>query len=206
MGRIHLTLFFAALILSCAPRLRTKQIVPLFSVTQSLDAFGEDFVLQQKMTAHFKGRVVSFTAVLQKQADRLTILGLTPMGTRAFLLEKTDQVLNFKNFIHQKLPFPPEFMLLDIQSIFSIGEAQTDGVHQYKIDATEFLDHWTAGKLLRREIRFQYQGREAINIIDYQEGYRQNEPPPHIVLKNGPFNYKLEIENKSYRTLPAKSS
>ena len=194
-------LYFAVLTGACAPRHRPPTISPLLTINEDLSRLGDDFILRQKITAQFQGRELSFMAVLQKQAKRLTILGLTPMGTRAFLLEKEGTELKFKNFTNRKLPFSPEFMVLDIQCIFEISEARADGVHERKEDNARITEEWMGNKLTKRDILVSHEGQEQQISITYKGGYRRNEPATQVTLTNKSFGYTLVIENQDYRRI-----
>ena len=82
------------------------------------DAIPGVFAVRQKLTAQSRQGGGSFEAVLQKQPGKLTLLGLTPFGSRAFLLEQTGADVKFTSYLPRELPFPPTFMLLDVHRVF----------------------------------------------------------------------------------------
>ena len=81
------------------------------------DAIPGTFTLRQKLTATSPKGGGSFEAVLQKTPGTLTLVGLTPYGSRAFLLQQTKGDVQFTKYIPRELPFPPTFMLLDIHRV-----------------------------------------------------------------------------------------
>jgi hypothetical protein len=168
---------------------------------KSLDTLGPDFMLRQNITAYFKGRELSFSAVLQKKSDKLTIVGLTPMGTRAFLLEKQDQSIRFKNYVNRDLPFSPKFMLSDIQFIFEISEVQVDGRHERTEGPVHITEDWKSGKLFRRVAHIEVSGHTQRLVIEYNGGSQRNAPAPIIIFTNEDHGYRLEIENSDYKKL-----
>ena len=77
------------------------------------------FTLRQKLTATSPKGGGSFEAVLQKQPGTLTLVGLTPYGSRAFLLQQTKGDVSFTKYIPRELPFAPTFLLLDIHRVLA---------------------------------------------------------------------------------------
>ena len=67
--------------------------------------------------------------MLQKTPGTLTLVGLTPYGSRAFLLQQTKGDVQFTKYIPRELPFPPTFMLLDIHRVLDqwLGPPLPDG-------------------------------------------------------------------------------
>ena len=55
--------------------------------------------------------------MLQKAPGTLTLVGLTPYGSRAFLLQQTKGDVQFTKYVPRDMPFAPTFMLLDIHRV-----------------------------------------------------------------------------------------
>ncbi|MEE9385777.1 MAG: DUF3261 domain-containing protein [Nannocystaceae bacterium] len=56
-----------------------------------------DFMWRQRVTARWEEGCRGFDAVLQEQGSVLTLLGLPPMGTAAFVIVLGGEQLSFHN-------------------------------------------------------------------------------------------------------------
>lgn len=158
---------------------------------------GDDFLWRQRIDAvHSKGRV-SFSAVVQKRGAKLILLGLTPFGTRAFVLEQTNRRIRFQSFIPQELPFPPHYMLIDFHRVFQIGEQRSDGWHCQTFRTERMCDFWKGQHLLRRNYQSLANPSDPRITVDYAGGYARNAPPSQVTLTNPWFDYTLRITTLS---------
>src|SRR6478609_4864398 len=97
-----------------APPERSKMAPPTAAELPPPDAIPGTFTVRQKLRATSPKGGGSFEAVLQKTPGTLTLVGLTPYGSRAFLLQQTKGDVSFTKYVPRDLPFAPTFMLLDI--------------------------------------------------------------------------------------------
>jgi hypothetical protein len=164
-------------------------------------ALGADFFTQQHIDARWQNRKGGFDAVLQKRADTLKLLILTPFGSRAFLLEQRGKNVRFQSFIPQQLPFPPRYILLDVQRVFlDRGKApRPDGRHMIVDGSEQRIETWRGGRLLRR--RFRRTGSDDAIDIEYVGGMKGGTPPTEVRLDNGWFGYSLKIRSLAYRQI-----
>lgn len=170
---------------------------------RSPSELGDDFLYRQSISATFQGREVSFDAALQKQGDKLTLLGLTPFGTRAFLLEQNGTVLRFENYVDRELPFPPSYIIHDVARTFFVNvRAADDGPHTFHRGEETYADEWLEGRLQKREISLPNAVRQPAVIIDYGEGLSATQPPPLIRFEHRAFGYALEIKTTATQLLP----
>ena len=90
---------------------------------------GADFAMQQQVTMRHARGENSFSAVLQKQGDTLTLLALGPHGGRAFSLVQRGQEVEFESYVDIELPFPPEYILHDVHRTWfaRTQQAEADG-------------------------------------------------------------------------------
>jgi hypothetical protein len=165
-------------------------------------ALGADFMLRQKISATFgESKEISFEAVLQKVGDQLTLIGLTPFGSRAFLLQQKGTEIEFTNYVDKELPFPPKYILLDIQRTLRIEQARADGTHELR-DAEEHVrETWKDGRIVERRIRRLDDKPPGELVIVYEGGMPPGEPPPTMHFDNGWFGYRLTIETTEARKL-----
>lgn len=82
-----------------------------------------DFLWQQEITASRGPFSHSFPAALQSSEGVLTVLGLTPFRTRAFLIEQRGREFEYTQFVETKLPLRPAWVLIDIHRTFFDGLA-----------------------------------------------------------------------------------
>lgn len=154
------------------------------------------FMFRQRVEAHYPGRDVSFDAVLQKQGDTLTLLGLTPFGTRAFVLQQRGTEVSFTSHMPGELPFPPRYMLLDIHRTLFIGlgpAPSVDGERRGTRDGEEIREVWRAGRLMERHFR-RLDGVPASTIdVRYEGGMEGDTPPRTVEFHNGWMGYSLTI-------------
>jgi hypothetical protein len=155
------------------------------------------FTMRQRITARFQGREESLSCVLQSADGVLSLLVLTPFGSRALLLEQGGTAVSVTNYVGRELPFPPRFILLDVhRTLFRglPGAPLADGAHE-GVDRDEQIgERWQAGRLLERSFR-RADGKPAgLIAVRYEGGMRGNQPPARIDYDNGWLGYQLIIQ------------
>lgn len=167
----------------------------------------ERFLARQRVTAeHPEGRS-SFEAVLQSHGGELTLIGLTPFGTRAFVLRQRGTQVSFDVQVEQaleRMPFPPRYVLLDVHRTFFIGvpgAPLADGEHTHERAGEVIVERWESGRLHRRTFRRASGGPAGEIEIVYTGGMAPGEMPETIELRNGWFGYRLTIETLSVQRL-----
>jgi hypothetical protein len=159
-------------------------------------ALPDGLFLRQRIEARFGGRELGFAAVLQSEAGVLSLLALTPYGTRAFLLTQRGQALSFTRYVDQALPFPPRFIMLDVHRTLFLGlpgAPLADGEHQGLRGGERIRERWQGGRLLARSFeRVDGRPRGLIRVA-YRGGMLGAMPPARIDLDNGWFAYQLAI-------------
>lgn len=160
-----------------------------------------DFLARQRIHGTMGERSLGAEVVLQKRGGTLTLLGLTPFGTRAFAIVQEGTSLRAEVTTPEALPFPPELMLVDVHRALFVGEAaRPDGRHRWRLGDERVDDTWRGGRLLRREFRRRKAPRGTI-VIDYKEGMAGREPPPVITIDNQILGYTVTIETVSVQPL-----
>jgi len=159
-------------------------------------ALPDGLFLRQRIEARFNERELGFSAILQTADGVLSLLALTPYGTRAFLLEQRGQTVSFTSYVDRALPFPPRFILIDVQRTLFVGlpgAPLPDGDHTAVRSGERVTERWRGGRLLARSFeRLDGRPRGAIRIT-YQGGMRGTVPPRRIELDNTWFGYQLTI-------------
>jgi len=167
------------------------------------DALPGTFTVRQKLKATSAKGGGSFEAVLQKKPGKLTLLGITPYGSRAFLLEQTGGEIQFQSFIPRDLPFPPTFVLLDIHRVLDTwlgppppgGEGQRADVRR----GERVAERWHAGHLVERTFTRvapdPNAGPAASGVITATyEGDGPSGLPAHVKLVNPRLGYEIAID------------
>lgn len=198
-------LLCAALALGCAGRRHAVNVPP--QEMGSLVPTGEirgAFLYRQRVTARRPGHdEVSFDAVLQKQGDTLTMLGLTPFGTRAFVLQQRGLAVEFTSYMPGELPFPPRFILLDLhRTLFvTLGAQPPDGERRGVRDGESVREVWRGGRLMERRYE-RVDGHPAGAIeVRYEGGMAGQEPPDTVEYRNGWYGYALTITTLARQAL-----
>jgi len=162
-----------------------------------------NFVWRQAITAEFrrpvpgaKLEVASFEAVLQKEGSVLTMVGLTSFGTRAFVAHQEGAAVKLDEGQASQLPFPPEFIFLDINRCFFAGLSKStlaDGWHEQAWAEETISDLWQAGRLQQRVLHERLGRSKAPITIRYLKGFVQGSAPQEVELVNERFGYRLKI-------------
>ena len=172
-------------------------------------AFSGDFLWRQKLQARFGVRKLGFQAVLQKQADQLTLIGLGPAGNKAFVLSQTSEAVTFRSHMPRKMPFPPRFILIDIQRAWLKLAPETtrpDGTHTIDLGEETLQETWRGGRLVRRSFVRKDGKPKGQILVNYEASPGPNPTgtgarPGVVVLNNGWFGYELRIETLEARPL-----
>ncbi len=166
------------------------------------------FMARQKLSGSFEDRKFQFEAVLQLHDGKLTVLGLTPFGTKAFVLEQTGTEVRFTALIDREIPFPPEYMLQDIHRAWfwharlPWGDAPpAEQAPSVEIAGERVTETWTENGLVRRSFERLDGAPAGVIRVDYLGGHRSGRPAEQVVLDNGWFGYRLEITTTQWRAL-----
>lgn len=174
----------------------------------STEALTQDFLARQKLEGKFGEREFKFEAVLQLRGGTLTVLGLTPFGTKAFVLEQTGTQVSFKALIDREIPFPAEYMLQDIHRAWLwhvrlpwADQPPPAGSSSVEIAGERVTETWTDAGLVRRTFERLDGEPSGVISIDYVGGHQAGQPAKQVVLDNGWFGYRLEIQTTQWRAL-----
>jgi len=209
MSRLHPTLLLLCTATqACVPLLRDPERSERATAGAPAEYPGEirdpatvpgDFTWQQHIESTYPSGSTSGLVVVEKAGSKLTAVGLTPFGTRAFVLEQVGSRLSFTRLVATEVHVEPRVILVDINRAFLIraGEApRTDGVHVDELHHERVTERWKDGKLLERTFE-RPGGPKGRIVIRYDGGMRGFTPPRVVTLENGWYGYRLRIETVS---------
>ncbi len=187
-----------ALVAACAHRAPPPAALPAPTAKDlpRPDAIPGTFTVRQKLAARSARGGGSFEAVLQKKPGEVLLVGLTPYGSRAFVLRQTDADVQFTSYIPRELPFPPTFILLDVHRVLDawLGPGLVSGERSGTVGAERVDERWRDGKLVER--RFTRVASDASN--DLTITYSGDGPAglaARVTLENRRFGYTLTVES-----------
>jgi len=190
------------LVAGCGPRIPPGYREALRRPEQ----FDHDFLLRQRLVFR-RGEVVgTLETALQRRGPTLTFIGLTPFGTRAFVLQQRGSEVSFTSYLPEgELLFPPRYILLDLQrTLLPVlsRDPLSDGTHRDRRGEMEVTEIWRDGRLRERRFR-PISGRSAGElVITYPgEGYGFGEAPGRLELHNGWVGYELILTPLAYQRL-----
>ncbi len=168
-------------------------------------ALGGDWFFRQRVTIRWRQGTDdyerSFDAVLQKQGPTLELIALSPMGQPGFIITQVGTEVTMKARAEVALPFPPRFILLDVQRTFfdwlSVEQGAEDRpLHGGKGEVGgELVTESRAYHALvtRTFARLDGQPPGVIRVAhsDHVAGERL---PRRATLVNGWFGYSIVIE------------
>ena len=205
-GRTRTAAVVALLAAGCAHRETAPPRPPVTPPTAAElpppDAIPGTFSVRQKLTATSPKGGGSFEAVLQKQPGTLTLVGLTPYGSRAFLLVQTKGDVQFTKYIPRELPFAPTFLLLDIHRVLAtwIGPPLATGERTAQVGAETIHERWQDGRLMERTFTStSTTANPAGTITVTYTGYAASNIATHITLRNARLDYQVVIETVPFQ-------
>ena len=104
---------------SSAPEYPGELLAP--AELRSPVALGNAFALEQRVRTEYPDGSEEFRAVLQLNGDQMVLIGFGPHGGRGFTLQQDETAITFDSQLPRELPFPPDFMLRDIQRVWFHG-------------------------------------------------------------------------------------
>jgi hypothetical protein len=181
----------------------------LIDPTQIGSIFSADFVARQVISGSHGAQRFRFEAILQKQRGQITVIGLTPMGTKAFVLQQSATQLTFEQYFPGDAPFPPKYILNDIHRAFfwhawgaftpSVGEI--DGERRTIWAGESVSEIWREGRLMERRFSRPGDGFCGEIAFHYGDGWRPRDPFPVVEFDNAWFGYRLRIESVDFREI-----
>jgi predicted exporter len=184
---------------------------PTISELSSPRLLGPDFLLQQQVQLRLEGQEHQLQTALQHRGDELLLIGLTPFGTRAFVLRQRGNEVEYQALVPAgELPFPPRFIMMDIQRTLLplLGPTPLpDGEHEGRWGAETVHERWQNGGLVERRFRETDEPSPQDITIRYGSGgYRPGSAPDQIEVNNPRVGYELTLVTLAYQRLEESSS
>jgi len=182
---------------------------------QAPSALPDDVVWQQRVTAAWgmargERNERGFDAAVQKRGDNLTVLGISPLGNVGFtfVLRDGSNEVSVDNTSGEDLPFPPRFVLLDVQRTFWpwLGAPLANGTRRAAAGDETVAETWQDGRLVERTFtRNDGQPAGAITITYDWTGVddRARLAPRRALLRNDWFGYELSVDTHAETKLAA---
>lgn len=166
-----------------------------------------DVLWQQRVTAIWgEGEQRGFDAAVQKVGDTLVVIGMSPVGSPGFVLKLRDGVVELTNHTGTEMPFPPRFVVLDVQRVFFPWIAPPvpgDGEIVDTVAGERITERRVGGRLVER--RFERRdGVPAGTIVvryEWGDGGGLEHVPPRATLDNAWFGYRIVIDTHAEAVL-----
>lgn len=164
---------------------------------------GPPFMVEQQLTGQYGTQDVKLDCVVQLSKGKLTVLGLTPFGTRAFSIEQVGTEVKFEQYVERDIPFDPVNVLYDLHRVFFRHLRDTpgkSGTYQDQDHGDMLRERWERGVLVERRYE-SLEGPVANIIVVTYEG-----PPAPVIarrvkLTNIAYSYTLTIDNVEQKLL-----
>jgi hypothetical protein len=167
--------------------------------------FGPDFLLRQELLFQRGELEATLQTALQHRGDELTLIGLSPLGTRAFVIHQRGLDVELTSHLPEgELPFPAQFILLDISRTLLPLDGPPppeEGLRRLRSSEEIITETWREGRLTQRRYRRRRGRPRGEIIITYREGHRFDAPPGEILIDNGWLGYRLTLRTLDYQRL-----
>lgn len=204
--RSALGALFGLALTACAGRAAApSQLLPAREYPGHIEpseALGKPFVVQQNLRGKYGDKKLSLDVVVQYADGKLTLLGLTPFGSRAFVLTQSGTQTHFEKFIDREIPFDPSYVLNDVHRVFFRGLSgpRADGSYTEEHHDERVTERWQGGHVVER--RFERVDGEPAGAV---EAKFLGAPDPVIArevqLTNAWFGYSLRVTSPEQRFL-----
>ena len=139
-------------------------------------------------------------AVIQKYCDELTVIGLTPFGTRAFTIRQRGTQVIAESLAPGAWPFPPRNILIDIHRIYFVPLPATPpapGIREIPRGDEIMEERWESQRLVERSFRRASGDPPGRIVVTYRSGTTRDAPAPEVRLENEWYGYRLDVTTVS---------
>ena len=159
-----------------------------------------NFLMRQRLHFRAGDEEGDLDAVIQKHCDELTVIGLTPFGTRAFTIRQRGTQVSAESHAPGGWPFPPRRVLIDVHRIYflPLPEAPPEqGMRQISHGAEIVQERWESQRLVERSFRRASGDPPGRIVVTYRGGTTRDAPAPEVYLENERHGYSLEVTTLS---------
>lgn len=164
-----------------------------------------ELVLRQKLHFRHAKRTGSLDAVVQVHCGKVSIVGLSPMGTRLFAITQQGDAIDVELSAGAAWPFPPEEILQAVHRTYLLPIARpprSDGTHRVEVGSIRFSEVWQDGALLERQFPFtDAQAGEPALTVRYSGERSSSGIASRVALHDMALGYHLDIETLSAEPL-----
>lgn len=177
--------------LGCAGPPALHDVAPPAPLVASEEMPG-DFVLQQRIGFRWDGGEGTLDAAVESACGELTIVLLTPFGTRGTVIRQRGWQVEVTGGHGGPLPFAPERILLDVQRTYLAPPANAPrvGTRERRIGEQRIEETWDDGRLVERVFHPTRDGDDRVRIR-YREGAAPD--APSAVLESERYRYQLDV-------------
>lgn len=201
MRRTQLVLAFALSCAACAtspPRPEPAgEATALPALPLATDEITGSFLLRQRLQYRWREQAGSFDAAVQNACGELTVVLLTPFGTRAGWIRQRGRNVESESGA-MPLPFAPMHILRDVQRSYLIPVVAPPGGADTSarwIGGELLTEIWRDGSLVERVFDDGARGERL--RVRYPRGVRPGALPVAASLEAEPAGYTLDVETVS---------
>ncbi len=165
-------------------------------VLRALEDWPGPYALRQHVTAEFRGRQHEFDAVLERNEEGLTLVGLGPMGQVGFVVRYDGTEVEVDNRIGERGSFPPEYMLADVQRVyFPWLEGACDApTRRGERAPMEVIERCEDGHVVERRLIDTRLSSDAETVVRFRGARLDGGIPEVAEIESRAFDYRLVIE------------
>lgn len=204
MNRTLLLALALTLTLGCGPKPPPRP-APAYALAGVLLPTAEltpPFQIRQRIHGKYQGRDVTIDCVVVLDQGKLSVVGLTPFSTRAFVIEQRGTEVKLEKFVDRDVPFDPAAVLYDLHRVFfrGLSKPQSDGTHEGVDHGDLVRERWEGGHIVERRMQSLEGPTPQLVVIQFA-GAPAPVIAPRVTLTNVAFAYTLEIENLEQQLL-----
>lgn len=170
-----------------------------------------DVLWHQRVTAHWGDEQHrGFDAAVQKLGDTLTVLGFAPTGAVGFTILEQGTEVELRNQSGQPMPFPPRYVLLDVQRTFypwlpeaTACDPADPTTREGIVDGERIRETFRDGRLVERT--FARLDGDPAGVVRVRYDWTADDAgrlaPHHIELDSEWFGYRLTIDTHAEERL-----
>ena len=175
-----------------------------------VEAYAGEFEWRQRITASWGEKSSSFDAVLQKTKGELKLIGLGPMQSVVFEVRYTGRRVTLDNRSGRAFPFPPKFIVADIQRAFYpwLGPLPSCAIceRSAQVLGWRVAERIASGQVRERRFHAPASRSDEDVVILYRYRSAASRVPSRAALKNPRYGYHLIIENNVHDSGNARSA